>query len=212
MGNSAVYRIHTGDDVHEAYEMAQRLLALAETTCGCPPDIDAEAQTGTHTALDRYLAIDSASVALSIPADLVSQVMETLEPHLGAHDPPSRHRDGGAYLMTDLTPALIAALRQLPPMAAEIQTPELRLPNDLSDVFLAVVNRDQASVSWDVCWPDNHGRSGFELGINGRKLWHPETPAGHSVYVHVAPRWPEQAHELAATVGGRVMGEPATGW
>ncbi|MEV6600972.1 hypothetical protein AB0M36_29605 [Actinoplanes sp. NPDC051346] len=212
MGNSATYRIHTGEDVREAYAMARGLLALAETTCNCPSYISADVQTGTHAALDRYLVLDSASMALSVPADLVSPVTETLRPHRGPNDQPSRRRDGGAYLRTKLTPAVIAALRRLPPMAAEILTPDVPLSSDLPDRLLAVLNADSATISWHACWPESHSHDGFELGVNGAELWHLETPAGHSVYVHVSPWRPEDAHELAAKVGGRVIGEPATGW
>ncbi|WP_127506478.1 hypothetical protein [Actinoplanes solisilvae] len=212
MGNSEVYRIHTSDDVNEAYAMAQRLLALAETTCGCRPDVVADAKTRTDTALDRYLAVASVFVSLSIPAGLLSPVLEALDPHLGPDDRPGLHRDGSAYLLTDLTPGVVVALRQLPPMAVTVLTPERPLPNDLAELFLGVVNRDPATISWDVCWPGSHSDSGFQFGLNGDELWHPEAPAGHSIYVHVAPSRPEQAHELAAAVGGSVLGEPALGW
>ena len=201
MGNSAVYRIHTGDDVREAYDMAQRLLALAETACDCRPGIVAEARTGTHAALDRYLAVEGATVALSVPADLVPAALAAL-----------RLRAGSRYPSTDLRPDVITALRRLPPMTADISSGERPLPSELAEVFLAVVGRDRASISWDVCWPGNHNRSGVQLGINGEQMWHPAPPAGHSLYVHVAPEEPEQAHDLAAAVGGRVLGGPARGW
>ncbi|MFF5078081.1 hypothetical protein ACFY36_13595 [Actinoplanes sp. NPDC000266] len=97
-------------------------------------------------------------------------------------------------------------------MAVRILTPERPLPNELAELFLGVVNRDRAAISWDVCWPGNHSACGFQLGLDGDELWHAETPPGHSIYVHVDPSRPEQAHELAAAVGGTVLGERALGW
>jgi hypothetical protein len=210
MGNSAVYRIHTGDDLDAAYAMAQRLLALAWTGCGCPKDILAHVETDTR-GLDRYVSIGP-DVSLTIPAALLQRTWSVLEPWLSPHERPSIGRDGSAYLITDLTTEVVAALRQVPPIRAKVLTHEHPLPNDLADTVLAAVDTDPASISWDVCWPGNHTRTGFQLGINGVGLWHTPAPAGHSLYVHVHPARPELAHDLAATVGGQVLGEPALGW
>lgn len=56
MGNSRVYRIHTGDDLDAAYAMAQRLLGLTSVDC-CPQEIDVGVETDTHEGLDRYLGM-----------------------------------------------------------------------------------------------------------------------------------------------------------
>ncbi|MEV6305339.1 hypothetical protein AB0M02_38405 [Actinoplanes sp. NPDC051861] len=112
-------------------------------------------------------------------------------------------------VMEELTEEVVAGLPEGP---VELWTRDLPLDSGIVEQLVAVVGPDPATISWDVCWPGNHTRCGFEVGLNGAALWHPVSPAGHSVYVHVSPSHAEQAHELAAAVGGRVMGEPATGW
>ncbi|WP_405114429.1 hypothetical protein OG559_09635 [Micromonospora sp. NBC_01405] len=211
MGNSAVYRIHTSDDLDVAYAMAERLLGHRSIGCRCPQDVSAQAETNTHD-LGRYLSIRPVFVSLSIPARLLGQVRDVLEPHLPPDDRPSQYRDGSGYLITDMTTEVVAALRQLPPIGAEVSTPEYPLPTTSADTVLAVANTEPASISWHTCWPNEHNRSGFELAINGAELWHAPAPAGHSVYVHVHPSQSKLAHDLAAAVGGQVMGEPALGW
>ncbi|MGR6320326.1 hypothetical protein Q2K19_24235 [Micromonospora soli] len=211
MGNSAVYRIHTGDDLGVAYAMAQRLLAHRSIGCRCPQDALGRAETNTHD-LGRYLGIGPAYVSLSIPARLLGQLRDVLEPHLPPDDRPSQHRDGSGYLITDMTTEVVAALRQLPPIGAMVSTPEYPLPSTSADAVLAAAGTNPAWISWQTCWPSEHNRCGFELAINGAELWHAPAPAGHSVYVHVHPAQPELAHALAAAVGGQVMGAPALGW
>lgn len=211
VGNSAVFRIHTSDDLEVAYAMSQRLLGQRSIGCRCPQDASARAETNTHD-LDRYLGIEPAFVSLSIPARLLGQVRDILEPYLPPDNRPSQHRDGSGYLFTDMTTEVVAALRQLPPISAEVSTPEHPLPTTSADTILTVANTDPASISWRTCWPSEHNRCGFELAINGAELWHTPAPAGHSVYVHVHPTQPELAHDLAVAVGGQVMGEPALGW
>jgi hypothetical protein len=213
MGNSAVYRIHTSDDLDAAHAMARRLLAHTSTGCGCPQEVSADAETNSHE-LDRYLGIASAlMVSLSIPAYLVDQVRNVLEPHLPTDDrQPVPARDGSAYLVTYMTTEVVAALRQMPPISADVSTSHHPLPNTLADALIAAANTDPASISWRTCWPSEHNRCGFELAINGAELWHAPTPPGHSLYIHVHPWEPQLAHDLAAAVAGQVMGEPALGW
>ncbi|MGB2568001.1 hypothetical protein ACPFP2_06055 [Micromonospora citrea] len=211
MGNSAVYRIHTGDDLDAAYAMARRLLAHTSVDCRCPQTVSANAETNTHE-LDRYLGIRPAFVSLSIPAHLLAQVRNVLDPQLPPADRPRADRDGSAFLMTDMTTEVVTAFRQVSPISAEVSTPEHPLPDTSVDAFLVAADTDPASISWDTCWPSEHNRSGFELAINGSELWHAPAPPGHSLYVHVHPARPELADDLAAAVGGQVRGEPALGW
>ncbi|MEV4202143.1 hypothetical protein [Micromonospora globbae] len=211
MGNSAVYRIHTSDDREAAYAMAQRLVALRSIDCRCPQDVSARVETDSHD-LDRYLGVGPAFLALSIPARSLGPVTGALLPHLPAGDRPSRDGDGNGYLVTDMTPHIVAVLRRLPRIDAEVSTPEHPLPNTVARTVLAATNTDPASISWHTCWPGQHNRCGFELAVNGAELWHAPAPAGHSVYVHVHPARPELAYDLAAAVGGEVMGQPALGW
>ncbi|MGK5684113.1 hypothetical protein [Actinoplanes sp. URMC 104] len=211
MGNSRVYRIHTGDELRDAYGMAQRLLAQRDTTCSCPHDVRVSVDTGSHRSLERFLGIETVWAGVSIPAHLFTDAVTALEPHLGPDDHiPHRHRDGSAWLMTDLTPAVVAALRELPPMAVDVQTTELPLDRDLAEAVLTVIGGDPARIAWNVCWTFNHSHQGFELGLNGRELYVPDPPPGHSLYVHVSDD--EQAHELAAAVGARVLAGPELGW
>ncbi|MEU5566746.1 hypothetical protein [Micromonospora musae] len=211
MGNSAAYRIHTGDDLDAAYAVAQRLLAQRSFDCRCPQDASARAETDTHH-LERYLCIGPTFLSLSIPAHLLGPVSRVLEPWLPHDDRPRQHRDGGGYLITDMTAEVVAAFRELPPIAAGVSTPEYPMPSTSADAILAVAGTDPVSISWQTCWPSEHNRCGFELAVNGAELWHAPAPAGHSVYVHVHPARPGLAHDLAAAVGGQVIGEPALGW
>ncbi|MET8911665.1 hypothetical protein [Micromonospora sp. NPDC004551] len=111
-----------------------------------------------------------------------------------------------------MTTEVVAALRQLPPIGALVSTPEYPLPSTSAAAVLAVAGTDPAWISWQTCWPSEHNRCGFELAVNGAELWHVPAAGGHSVYVHVHPAQPKLAHDLAAGVGGQVMGEPAMGW
>ncbi|MFG3699443.1 hypothetical protein ACGF5C_16195 [Micromonospora sp. NPDC047620] len=111
-----------------------------------------------------------------------------------------------------MTTEVVAAFRHVPPISAEVSTSEYPLPNTLADTVLAAANTDPASISWHTCWPSEHNRCGFELAVNGIELWHAPAPPSHSLYVHVHPARPQLAYDLAAAIGGQVMGEPEVGW
>ncbi|GAB3828400.1 hypothetical protein ACFPIJ_47435 [Dactylosporangium cerinum] len=211
MGNSAVYLIHTSDDLGKVYAMAQRLLATAPTCC--QPEVGVYVETDSHD-LDRYVGVAAiVCLSLDIPAYVVRQARAVLEPCLAPDDlPMSRRDDGGVHLATTLTVEMAAALRELPPMNAHVYPPDDPLPSTLADTFLALVNMEPAEISWMTCWPGVHHESGFQLGVNGAVLWHRPPPPGHSLYVHVPPAMPQLAEHLAAAVGGDILGEPALGW
>ncbi|KUL22588.1 hypothetical protein ADL15_47940 [Actinoplanes awajinensis subsp. mycoplanecinus] len=128
MGNSSVYRIHTGDDVQEALRMARRLLGLRSVGC-CPQHVSATARTGSRAALDRYLDVGPVRAGLSVPADVAGAAVAALAPFAGGREP-LRRRDGSGFLIVDLTPGGIEVLRGLPPMAAELRTADFPLPGD----------------------------------------------------------------------------------
>jgi hypothetical protein len=191
--------------------MALRLLDHRLTDC-CAADVSADIEVDTHRDLARYLTLNNALLALPVPAELFEQTALVLGPHLPAADQMTRRRDGSAYVITDLTSTVITALRQLPQLECSVSTPEHELRDDPAELVLSVVDTDPASISWRVCWPDQHNEAGFELGLNGVEMWHSDPPPGHSLYVHVSPRDEEQAHALAAAVGGSVHGSAAQGW
>lgn len=211
MGNSTVWRIHTTDDLDDAFAMAQRLFAqrLADN---CPQDVSAQVDLDSHAGLDRFLAVGDCWLSATVPVEHTEQMHAVLCPLLPDGDRPRRRSDQPWSLGTRLTEPVVAALLQLPPVKAEIYVPEVAVPSDLPERVIALIGTEQASISWDVCWPGQHDRCGFELTSNGLELWHPDTPPGHSVYVHVGAHDHELLHTLAAAVGGQVVGPPATGW
>ncbi len=210
MGNSQVFRIHNGQDAQAAYAMTRRLQAAGDHECRCPKTVSASVETSSHQDLGRYLRLESPSIGLSIPAAVVTEVLDGLRPHLARRDNPIRHKNGNAFLITDLTPAVIATLVRLPLVPVTVQAPESPLGAGLAEAVLAVMDDDPATIDWDLGWPFNHSDCGFQLGLNSAERWVPLPPSGHSVYVHVSTA--EEAAVLAVTVGGRILGPGAGGW
>jgi hypothetical protein len=208
VGNSTVYRIYTSDDLGEVRAMARRLLAFSDKTCRCSTSVHVHGEIDSHRALDRYLAIETAWLSISVPAAMVHQIVPALEPYGDA----TRYRDGSAHLMVDLTPEVIGVLSRLPAITVEVQTHYLPLERDPAETLFALMGADPMAMAWEVCWPFEHTYAGFELGLNGAQLWHSDSPPGHSVFVHVGTDAVDDAHRVAAAVGGRVIGEGEGGW
>ncbi|WP_238011714.1 hypothetical protein KZZ52_46115 [Dactylosporangium sp. AC04546] len=206
MGNSAVYRIHTGDDLAEAFAMARRLAAVAPPCC--QPEVGASVTTGSHD-LDRFADVDG-MVCVQFPDARAATVLTPLLPP--DELPIPRRDDGGVRVGTRLTPGLRAALRELPPVPAEFTAYDQPLPSPLPDTILALAGPEPATISWLTHWPGVHHESGFELSVNGAELWHRPPHPGHNLYVHVPPEMPELAAHLAALAGGAVLDGPVLGW
>ncbi|WP_196279282.1 hypothetical protein [Catellatospora vulcania] len=210
MGTSAVYRIHTGDDVVAVHAMARRLLDRRSTGC-CRAYVAVDVEVDTHRDLARYLTLGSAYLVVTLPAELVEQATPVLGPHLSAADRWKTSRDGSLPLMIDFDGAVVTALRRLPPLECRISTYECELEDDPAGSLLSAVGSDPASVLWRVCWPGEHKYAGFELGLNGIELYHRDPPPGHSLYLHVRSNGEELAQALATTVGAGAVGDAALG-
>lgn len=211
VGNSTVYRIHTSDDLAAVYAKARRLLDLRSPTC-CPAYVSATIELDTHRDLARYQTLDRAHLSVSVPAELFEQVASVLDPHLPAADRLSRLRDGSAYLMADLTDAVITGLSGLPLLEGTIFTREHDLHDDPADLVIEAVGADPAAIAWRVCWPGRCKGAGFELGLNGVEMYDRDPPPGHSLYVHVGPYEEELVQGLARAVRGGILGDAASGW
>ncbi|MFC7247234.1 hypothetical protein ACFQO7_32580 [Catellatospora aurea] len=211
MGNSTVYRIYTSDDLDAVYAKAQRLLDLRSPTC-CPARVDACIEVDTHRDLARYLTLNGAHLSMSVPAELFEQFAAALDPHLPTADRMTRRRDGSAYLMADLTEAVVTVLSGLPLLDGTIFTREHDLHDDPADLVVAAVGCDPATIAWHVCWPGRCNGAGFELGLNGMEMYDRDPPPGHSLYVHVGAYEEELAQGLARAVRGGILGDAANGW
>ncbi|MCO8270167.1 hypothetical protein M1L60_06120 [Actinoplanes sp. TRM 88003] len=197
MSNSRVARIHTTDDPHTAFRLTRQLLAWSDRTCNCPRDVGAWVWTTTHE-LGRYLDLGDGGVMIDRPDGPLPEVVAHLFP------------EGRSRPVLDLTPRLADTLRQLPNLTAQLSTPEFPLDGGLDRRALAAAGDDPVRISWTVCWPMDHSRAGFELGLNGADVWLEENRPGHSVFVHSS--WAEMLPEVAAAVGCQVLSGPEVGW
>ncbi|MFD9359781.1 hypothetical protein [Streptomyces sp. NPDC060031] len=97
----------------------------------------------------------------------------------------------------------------------------LDVPAGVEDRFVAALGRGMAAIDWHGSWPDDPEAGqyaspkydGVQVVFHGDDPQWGSSAHDHTVFVHVGKFGdPCRARDLAAHIGGEVLGEPQLGW
>ncbi|MEU7278545.1 hypothetical protein AB0A69_07110 [Streptomyces sp. NPDC045431] len=196
MGNSQAYPVLRTDDAFTAYAQATRLCALLA---------DREDAVGVFAELRTVQD--------------VRRMADVLPGAAFAYDGARKDSVTGEYVWFDLEVTALddTELEAHLPLSVREDVPT----GSVEERFVAALGRGAAAIEWHGMWPDDPegGRYGSPKYDGVQVVFHCDDPQWgewaehHTVFVHVTKfgdlSW---AEELAARVGGEVLGEAHTGW
>ncbi|MFJ3876874.1 hypothetical protein ACIPW5_05400 [Streptomyces sp. NPDC090077] len=195
MGNSKAYPVFRTDDAATAYAKARHLCALLWE---CEDRIGLFAELLTVEDVRRMAAV--------LP---------------GARYEYTGMRTGPAgedlWFDLDVTTADDRALEPHLPL----DMVGMHVPVGIEDRFTAALGRGMAAIDWHGAWPDDPevGQYASPKYDGVQIVFHGDDPQldspahDHTVFVHVGKfGCPSRARDLAAHIGGDVLGEPLLGW
>ncbi|MFE1905214.1 hypothetical protein ACFW96_16355 [Streptomyces gardneri] len=196
MGNSRAYAVFRTTDATEAYARAVQLRAqLAE----CDAEADLYAELRTVEDVRRMVAV------------LPEARYEYLEIRTG---PAGEH----IWLDLDVATAEATALEAHLPLDAETEVPT----GTVEERFAAALGEGMAEIRWRGLWPArpevkqyaSANDDGVQVLFHGEQAQLNGWTEHHTVFVHGAHNRGglTRAQELAASIGGEVLGGPQLGW
>ncbi|MEU3746429.1 MULTISPECIES: hypothetical protein [Streptomyces] len=197
MGNSRAYPVYRTTDAATAFARADRLRRqMAE----CEAKAELYAELRTVEDVQRMAAV----------------LPEARFDYLDIRTDPA-----GEYVWFDLdvTTAEATALEAHLPLDADAEVPT----GTVEERFVAALGQGLADICWRGLWPArpelgqyaSANDDGVQVVFHGERAQIRGWTEHHTVFVHGCARTPgalTRAQELAASIGGQVLGEPQLGW
>ncbi|MFE9565890.1 hypothetical protein ACFYM0_32805 [Streptomyces sp. NPDC006487] len=195
MGDSTAYAVYRTTDASLAYTQAMHLRSLMTE---CEPKAGLYAELRTVKDVRQMVAV--------LPDGRFDFADMRTDP-------------SGEELWFDLdvTTAADAELEAHLPLDVMLDVPA----GSVEERFIAALGQGMAAIDWPGLWPDepeadhygNAKYDGVQIVFHGDNAQLGHWTEHHTVFVHVGKFGDLlRAQELAARIGGKVLGEPQTGW
>ncbi|MFI8372108.1 hypothetical protein [Streptomyces sp. NPDC085466] len=196
MGNSRAYPVFRTTDATVAYRRAERLRALLAE---CEDEAELYAELRTVEDVRRMVAV------------LPEATFDYLDMRTGPNGE-------DVWFDLDVTTATAAALEAHLPLDVLTDVPT----GTVEERFVAALGQGIAEVCWPGLWPerpevDQYASAkydGVQIVFHGARAQLGPWTEHHTVFVHGSGNRGAltRAQELAARIGGEVLGEPQLGW
>lgn len=218
MGNSYLFPLLRTPNLVEAYDLAQRLLALAQLRI----EVEVCATQASESLRDIWLRapVEQVDFRLTarIPARLVDAALPRLAPFVDDMSRRTLHNKDGSIEVTSFETAALGMLAGYPEIGVEIEVRQEKA-DEISQPFVVAVGHDIAWIYWRVMWPEaelddielfsSYKYDGVEITVHSAELFDDKWTTEHTVWVHV--RQDERAQWLAEATGARVLAERTLG-
>ncbi|MFE9566316.1 hypothetical protein ACFYM0_35010 [Streptomyces sp. NPDC006487] len=196
MGNSRAYPVFQTTDAPMAYRQAEHLRTLMA---------ECEGKAGLYAELRTVEDVRR----------MVTVLPEANFDHLDMRAGPAGE---GLWFDLDVTTAGAAALEAHLPLDVTADVPT----GTVEERFVAALGQGIADICWRGLWPEhpetvqyasaNH--DGVQIVFHGEEAQLNRWTEHHTVFVHGGSNRGAltRAQELAARIGGKVLGEPQLGW